>query len=110
RIDVDALWRVREDLLDELAECHVERLERSYHAMARIEAGTLQPAAIAARRLKNVALALLSRLDPALALAAAQFEQARTMTDRLAALRCLLHFDGRRAGTALADFAGRWQG
>jgi aminopeptidase N len=109
QIDVDALWRAREDLLDELAECHADRLERCYRDMATLAPAALTPPAIAARRLKNVALSLLSRLDPRLALAAAQFERAATMTDRLAALRCLLHFEGPGAEAALAGFARRWR-
>ena len=108
-IDVDGLWRQREDLLEELAECHAERLERRYHALAGLAPAALSPAAIAARRLKNVSLSLLSRLDPALRLAAAQFQGAATMTDRLAALRCLLHFDAPDAAAALHAFAARWR-
>ncbi|MBS7457134.1 aminopeptidase N [Coralloluteibacterium stylophorae] len=107
-IDVDALIGARNDLLDRIALEHVERLDRRYHALAAAAAGGLEPAAMSARRLRNVCLDLLTRLDPGAALAQAQFDAARSMTDRLGALRCLVHHDAPGRQAALDAFAGRY--
>jgi aminopeptidase N len=106
--DLDALWREREDLLDTLAETHAERYERRYRdSAARAGEGHDAPT-IALRRLKNLCLARLTRLDPTAALAASQFAVATRLTDRLAALAALLHHDAPDAGAALAAFRARY--
>ncbi len=108
RIDVDGLIGAREELLDLLAENLADALEARYHALAGSAAHGLAPVAIAARRLRNAALALLTRLDPQARLAQAQFDAGGVMSDRLAALRCLLHFDAPGAEAALAVFRERF--
>jgi aminopeptidase N len=108
RIDLDELIRQREDLLDELAEVHADAYGSRYAELADIEPDTLTPTAIAARRLKSVCLARLSRIDPQGRLAAAQFDAATCMTDRLAALTQLVHFDAPPAAEALASFRAHW--
>jgi aminopeptidase N len=108
RIDLDGLVRQREDLLDELAEAHADGFADRYAALAAVEPGALSARAIAARRLKTLCLARLSRLDPEGRQAAAQFADARCMTDRLAALTSLVHFDAPPAAAALAQFRARW--
>lgn len=107
-IDFDALIKEREDLLELLAETHSDLAAARHAELAAIEADALTPTAAAARRLKNVLLPWLTRLDPAAEVAARQFAKAATMTDRLAALACLLHFDAPSAARALADFRSEW--
>ncbi len=107
-IDLDGLVRRRDDLLDELSEVHADAFARRYEQLAAVEPGAMTPHAIAARRLKSVCLARLTRLDPQGALAAAQFESARCMTDRLAALSNLIHFEAPQADEALAQFRRRF--
>jgi aminopeptidase N len=107
-IDLDGLIRRREDLLDELAEVHADAFGERYAALAAIEPDALTAPAIAARRLKAVCLARLTRLDPEARHAAAQFDAARCMTDRLAALANLVHFDAPAAADALAQFRRQW--
>jgi aminopeptidase N len=108
RIDLDELVRQRDDLLDELAEVHADAYADRYALLAAVEPGALTPRAISARRLKSVCLARLTRMDPEARHAAAQFGAALCMTDRLAALTQLVHFDAPTASDALGEFRRRW--
>jgi aminopeptidase N len=103
-VDVEALMAAREGLLDRLAEDQVERLQSRYEALAKVAGGGLDGEAMSARALRNACLAWLTRLDPMAALAQAQFDAARGMTERLGALRCLVHFDAPGAEAALHAF------
>ncbi|MCB1553159.1 MAG: aminopeptidase N [Xanthomonadales bacterium] len=107
--DVDVLFRRREDLLELAAETHVDRLDARYQQLSAATTASLDPPAAAARRLRNLTLGLLSRLDPAANLAQAQFANAQTLTDRLAALALLVHLDAPDAAAALSDFRRRWR-
>jgi aminopeptidase N len=107
-IDLDALLREREDLLDAIAEAHGDRFEARYRdAAARLPTAQERDAA-ALRRLRNLCLARLTRLDPTAALAASQFAHAVNLTDRLAALTALVHHDAPDAAAALAAFRSRY--
>jgi aminopeptidase N len=108
-IDLDGLVKEREDVLDLLAETHSDLAAERHAELAAIEPDALTPRAAAARRLKNVLLPWLTRLDPAATVAAAQFRRAGTMTDRLAALAALIHFDAPAAAEALAAFRAEWR-
>jgi aminopeptidase N len=108
-IDLDELFRQREDLLDELAETHADAYADRYESLARVDPAGLGAEAIAARRLKSICLARLTRMDPEAARASVQFDSAASMTDRLAALGQLVQFDAPAAPDALARFRTRWQ-
>lgn len=108
QIDVDALLAARDELLDQLAEAHAQRLESRYEQLHAAAGATLDGPAMAARRLRNGCLALLTRLDPSAARATAQFDAARGMTERLGALRLLIHFDAPNAAAARAQFCARY--
>ena len=107
-VDVEALMGARELLLDRLAEDQVERLQARYDALAPVAGRGLSGEAMAARALRNACLSWLTRLDPMAALAQAQFDNARDMTERLGALRCLVHFDAPGAEAALHAFRTRF--
>jgi aminopeptidase N len=106
-IDLDAIWREREDLLDLLAETHAERFERRYREGGGDEGG-FDAGAIGRRRLRNLCLARLTRLDPLAALAASQYAHAVNLTDRLASLTAMVHHDAPDAAAALAAFRARY--
>ncbi|MEP7083780.1 MAG: aminopeptidase N, partial [Betaproteobacteria bacterium] len=108
-IDIDALLSRREQLLRVLAQQHVDRLHSRYHALTDAAAQGLDGAAMSSRRLRNTCLAWLSRIDPQTALAYAQFVAATRMTDRLAALRCLVHAAAPGAAGALQEFQQRYR-
>jgi len=109
RIDVDALLAAREDLLDLLAEDHIDRLQHRYETLAASAAQGLTAAAIAARALRNACLGWITRLDPEARLASAQYATAEHMTDRLGALRVLVRFDAPAKRAALAQFQQRYR-
>ena len=110
RVEVESLVARREDLIARLAEDLVERLQSRYDALAAVAAQGLSGPAMAARALRTACLGWLTRLDPQARLAQAQFERAGSMTERLAALRCLLHFDAPGAGPALQAFQAQHAG
>ena len=107
-LDVEGLIGARDALLDQLASRLQAALERRYDALAAAAAQGLEGPAMAARALRNACLAWLTRLDPAARLAKRQFDAARTMTERGAALRCLLHFRAPGAAAALDLFRTRF--
>jgi aminopeptidase N len=109
-IDLDDLQKEREDLLDALAEAHADAYELRYRDAAAQDSAGLDARSIALRRLKNLCLARLTRLDPTAALAASQFGHAVNLTDRLAALQALVHHDAPDAAAALAAFRTRYAG
>ncbi len=106
-IDIDDLLARREHLQCALAERHSARLQQRYHALADVAARGLDGVAMSARRLRNACLSWLSRIDPQAALAEAQYTAATRMTDRLAALRCLVHAAAPAARDALRAFQQR---
>ncbi len=106
-IDVDALLGARVGLIRRLAQQHAARLRRRYDALAEDAAHGLDGVAMGARRLRNACLAWLSEIDPSAELAAAQFERATRMTDRLGALRCIVHVGAPIAAQAQAAFSQR---
>ncbi|KFN46338.1 aminopeptidase N [Arenimonas metalli] len=107
-VEPDALLDARDALLDRLSRALSAPLLARYDAMADAAAQGLEGPAMAARALRNACLAWLTRHDPAARLAQRQFDAARTMTERGAALRCLLHFGAPGAAAALADFRAQF--
>ncbi len=87
-------------------------LARRYRALHAAETGAQDAAAQTRRRLKRRLLELCGHADADTghALAAAQFEQAKGMTDRLGALTCLLQFGAPQAQAALDAFRQRHAG
>ena len=106
-IDIDVVLVDRVDLLRDLACTHESRLRRRYDALAPLAAQGLDGVAIGARRLRNMCLAWLTDIDPRGALATAQFDAATRMTDRLGAMRCLVHVNAPTAAQVLEAFAER---
>jgi aminopeptidase N len=108
RIDLDDVQKERDDLLDALAEAHADAYEARYRDAAAQESASLDARAIALRRLKNLCLSRLTRLDPTAGLASSQFGHAVNLTDRLAALSALVHHDAPDATAALGAFRARY--
>jgi aminopeptidase N len=109
-IDPEAVHRARARIETSLATALAQPLLARYHALADTGAATSDElAAQARRRLRNVCLAALCRVDAAhLDLARAQYANARTLTDRLAALAVVVHLRAGDADAALAEFARRY--
>ena len=106
-IDIDAVLAARVGLLGKLAHTHAAALRHRYDALAPLAANGLDGIAMGARRLRNMCLAWLSEIDPQATLAATQFDAAERMTDRLGALRCIVHAAAPMAAQAQEAFAER---
>ena len=115
-IDVEGIEAVagfmRRQLGLELRESWLQILEAA--GVAHLEApteGAPSTATMAARSLKNTALAYLvwSGLETAPAVAAAQYRAARNMTDRMAALKALCDVRAQGYEVLLEDFYGRFE-
>jgi aminopeptidase N len=98
----------REALLQRFARDHRGLLQQRFDALRAAAAGGLDDAAMGARSLRHAALRWLSREDGGAA-ARALWADARSMTERVAALRALLHSraDGHEVARAAfeAEFA-----
>ncbi len=108
QVDIDGLLGTRRALRLKLAHDHARALGQRYRALAAVgKVDALDPAAAAARRLKNTCLQYLSLVETDGARAAAQFERAGTLTDRLSALTALIHTGAPQADAALDAFQQR---
>jgi len=108
--DPVAVYEVRSFVRRALAEGLETELTKAL-AENTAEAYSREPAARAARSLKNAALTLLSALErPAHAAdCLARFRAADNMTDQLAALGALSDWDCEERTSALAEFASQWE-
>jgi len=111
-IDPDAIHRARTALRRRIGQGLSARLIRLREDLADPAGTPFSPDAAAAgrRALRNIALDLIAAADPDLGatLAATQFADATTMTDRLAALSVLALLPGNQRESALAAFAERY--
>jgi aminopeptidase N len=110
-IDPDAVHAARDFVRRELAAALRDELLETYAKHAPEGAYSPDKAAIDRRRVKNCALAYLSRLEQAetTALVREQFESADNMTDSVAALVLLSDIDTPEREDALAAFHRRWR-
>jgi len=111
-VDPDSIFQARTGLRA-LMGLHLNaRLAETYRAMR--VSGPYSPNAEAAgrRALRNVCLDLMAATgEPhAIGLAAAQYEAADNMTDRMAALATLNQHEGKARDTAMNDFYNRFEG
>jgi aminopeptidase N len=110
-VDVEGIHAVREWLKTRLAEVLKEELLAVYRANASSGPYAIEPADIARRSLRNLALNYLMQLDdPSIRqLCMEQFQSGDNMTDRMAALTALAHCDCPERPQALAAFEARWR-
>jgi aminopeptidase N len=110
-VDVEGIHRVREWLKTRLAERLRDELLAVYRANTSAGPYAIEPADIARRSLKNLALNYLMQIDDASVreLCMQQFETGDNMTDRMAALTALVHCDCPERQQALAAFESRWR-
>jgi aminopeptidase N len=113
QLDPQAIHDTREALLHLLlARLDATVVADRYRQLHAEETGALDAPTRARRHLKNRLLGLLCRgaRDVALPLAAAQFDAACCMTDRIAALTLLLHFRADQTDARVAAFRQRHAG
>jgi aminopeptidase N len=109
-VDPDAIHAARERLRVALGEALIDDLAKVQSAGS-TPGADLSPLAKGTRRLRTVALGLLSAGDPAEGArrAKAQFDQADNMTDRQGALGVLVSLDAPERADALAAFYDRFK-
>ncbi len=107
-VDVDGIHAVRTGLKQALAEALHSVLQTTYHTLSEPTVEANDPLAMGRRRLKNVCLSYLAAQPGGDQWALSQYQQAKNMTDQLAALQALAHSDSDNCGTVLADFFARW--
>jgi aminopeptidase N len=109
-VDVDAIHAAREAARAALGAALAAELAAAYRAFANIGDYHIDGTSIGRRALRNSCLGYLAAADPdqGAALAIAQFDADRNMTDVLAALAVLGDLDRPERVTALARFYERW--
>ncbi len=104
----DRVHAARQFLRREIAQRCGESLRRVYAALADTDPASISGAAIGRRALRNVCLGYLVTQD--VALAKAQFDAGRNMTEVLAALAALTETETPERDAALAAFHAKWRG
>jgi aminopeptidase N len=110
-VDPSLVHALRQQLQEHLAlRIGREMLYQRYEALAAHTTLALDAASQARRRLKRRVLDLLARVDPwaAHSLATLQYDNAPSMTDRLAALAVLVRENAPQAAAALVHFRQRY--
>jgi aminopeptidase N len=109
-VDVDAIHAAREAARAALGATLAAELVAAYRQFADIGEYRIDGASIGRRALRNVCLGYLAAADPdqGAALAIAQFDADRNMTDVLAALAVLGDLDRPERAAAFARFYERW--
>lgn len=110
-VDVDAIHTAREFVVRTLARQLQMELETLYQDNHRDESGQFDAGAIGRRRIKNICLSFLSRLDSETVqqLSERQFNTAQNMTDQIAALATIVNHPHPAKVHCLANFYEKWQ-
>ncbi|MEO0392278.1 MAG: DUF3458 domain-containing protein, partial [Pseudomonadota bacterium] len=114
-IDPDLIHRIRKAFVEGLAARFTDQWQQLYERLAKDAAPTPNAQQIGRRSLRNTVLGYLCAApdQPGVALAAAQYDQADNMTDRIAALGQLVdapeEAHANHAAKALQDFYTRWE-
>ena len=110
-IDFEPIYKVKEELLKELATTYKEKLLTIYEKNHQPKCETIDSISISKRAIKNRALRILSSLmsDDVINLAKEQYEDSLTMTDRIVALDILENSSSKLAAIAHADFYARYK-
>jgi aminopeptidase N len=109
-VDVEAIHTSRESARTVLGQTLAAEFAAAYRELADAGLYGIDGRSIGRRALRNACLAYLAAADPAkgAALALAQFEAGRNMTDVLAALTVLVDLDRPERAAALARFYELW--
>jgi aminopeptidase N len=110
-VDVDAIHTAREFVVTAMAIQLQAELESLYFENHRDESGRFDALAIGRRRIKNTCLSYLSRLDNEKIQhwSEQQFNNARNMTDQIAALANIVHYQHPAKSDCLEQFYQQWE-
>jgi aminopeptidase N len=109
-IDVDGIHAARDFVRSGLARELAPELQERYEGLAAAGPYDKSPAAMARRSLRNTCLSYLLQTPGGFALAQSQLLESGNMTDTLAALQGLVHYEAPGARAALRAFEERWSG
>ena len=110
-VDVEAIHVAREFVIRTLASHLQTELEALYLSNHRDESGQFDAGAIGRRRIKNVCLSYLSRLEDEKiqVWSEQQFNTSKNMTDQIAALANIVNYPHPRKVQCLSKFYEKWQ-
>ena len=109
-MNVDAICQVHKWLTKTLAQQFESLFLTQYKALVNDEKPYIYHSDdIAERKLKNICLYYLSKIDSHISLVESQYHNATNMTDVLAALSALSHTDSQARTTCLEDFYSKWK-
>jgi aminopeptidase N len=110
-VDVEAIHTAREFVVRSLAEHFQSVLRKLYQTNHRDESGQFDAGAIGRRRIKNICLGYLSRLNDGEIQhwALQQFNNAKNMTDQIGALSDIVNNPHADQKQCLASFYQQWQ-
>lgn len=111
QINVDAIETARDGFYRTIGHALSEDFAHIYQSLQAKNSAAMTAEAFGERKLKNVALTYLTHAKHPQAKAWAQQQQAqaKNMTDELAALASLMHFDESTRDVAANDFYQKWQ-
>ncbi|MGB1254549.1 MAG: aminopeptidase N [Thiolinea sp.] len=109
--DPEAIHTVREFVYATLAKALRMDLDSAYNALQETGEYRITPESMGKRRLKNVCLSYLGRIDDEIIhdQCLKQYQQSNNMTDSLAALTVLVDIDCPQRAESLQHFHDRWQ-
>ena len=110
-VDVDAIHQAREFVKTQLAEQLEAQFQALYKNNHKDESGQFNADAIGRRRIKNTCLSYLSKLENEASRHSAkqQFEQAKNMTDQMAALTAIVNSQHPDKDACLQQFYQQWK-
>ncbi len=110
-IDVDAIHLCREFVKKSLAEQLQNQFQALYQTYHKDESGQFDAGAIGRRRIKNICLSYLTKMETAESyhLAEKQFEVAGNMTDQMAALSVIVESKSQAKQACLQSFYQQWK-
>ncbi|MCK5664429.1 MAG: DUF3458 domain-containing protein, partial [Thiotrichaceae bacterium] len=110
-IDVEAIHQAREFVKRSLAEQLQDQFQRLYDRYHKDESGQFDAGAIGRRRIKNICLSYLAKLESeeSYQLAEKQFESAANMTDQMTALAVIVDSGNPAKQSCLQGFYQQWQ-
>ncbi len=109
--DVERIYSARNIVRRTIATEQGEQLLQCYHRLESAEAYSSNAAQVGARSLRNICLDYLCSSEiQHLELALSQFQGAKNMTNRMAALRCLAYYGSEnQSASALGEFYERFK-
>jgi aminopeptidase N len=111
-VDIDGIHASRSLIMESIGKKYLAELQKLYQENADTGSYSVSPEAVGKRRLKNTALRYIQAADGmrAVKLALEQYQSAKNMTDKVAALGVLTDTKTPERQSAFDDFYETWKG